>query len=701
MFDEEKDSTILPASAREYIGALMKKMRYRKKVREDVREEIAAHFEDELRDCQTDEEKEKKAEQLVEEFGDLKLLAILLRRAKKRCRPLWRRLIARTCHGIGILFMCFIFYVIWFSTGRPTIRMDYIALLNQLNQQPQVRDKHNAWPHYKKAIDLYVPPCPLVNEFISYREHGRDREEAILLKKALRENEPRVQAWLTKNQKYWDRLTAGQQRVFLKCLEYDWAPFPKTSSKSDTQWYATTFRRMAEHILKCIQEGSELTLPHPRGVLPESVHPKFPNAELKMWLQRHRIPPNNLKAVSVAVLHEAIKRFKDLPEDTRAPLTDVESDVIGSWIAQNEPAWRQFLAGSEKGYCHRPYFYESQARNKIAWKVDLQHLQSLRNLTKLGFWRSRLNESHDRIHESLEECLAIVRAGSHWKDKATLQEQLFAQSINRTGCQNILRIVSAHSLPAVDLKRLRHQLSQIYPEGYPLMNLEGARLALLDIIQRSFTEGGPGGGHLIPTQWMEFSLTAPYEQLDANDLRLLLPLVTAKSMTHAGRDETIAMLNSRYDMERKLAEMTPYQQHTSNVQTVKEMTESKARFAHRFFLINFFTHNSHWHSEFFYWNKILYEATITILAVKQWRLEKNRYPDSLCELVSAGFLTELPMDPWSDKPLGYKKTDDDFILYSVGPNFTDDGGEPGRDENGQIHFWLDNGDMVFWPQPKP
>ena len=60
MFDEENDSNILPASVREYIGALVKKMRYRRIVREDVRAEITAHFEDELVDCRTEEEKEKK-----------------------------------------------------------------------------------------------------------------------------------------------------------------------------------------------------------------------------------------------------------------------------------------------------------------------------------------------------------------------------------------------------------------------------------------------------------------------------------------------------------------------------------------------------------------------------------------------------------------------------------------------------------------
>ena len=67
---KESELQNLPACAAEYMKLVIKKMRYRKKVRLDVQTELAAHFEDELRDCATDEEKEKKARRLIEDFGD-------------------------------------------------------------------------------------------------------------------------------------------------------------------------------------------------------------------------------------------------------------------------------------------------------------------------------------------------------------------------------------------------------------------------------------------------------------------------------------------------------------------------------------------------------------------------------------------------------------------------------------------------------
>jgi len=72
----------VPENAGELIKSIIRQMRYRKEVRQEVMAELAAHFEDELRDCKTNEERDKKAQKLIEDFGDVKLLGVLLRRAK-------------------------------------------------------------------------------------------------------------------------------------------------------------------------------------------------------------------------------------------------------------------------------------------------------------------------------------------------------------------------------------------------------------------------------------------------------------------------------------------------------------------------------------------------------------------------------------------------------------------------------------------
>jgi len=553
--------------------------------------------------------------------------------------------------------------------------------------RPQVRNQDNAWPHYEKAIELYVPQSQFVKQLISYRRGGKQRENALRLKEKLQDKQQQIQAWFEKNQKYWDNINSEQQSVVLKCFDYDWVPFPKIVHQNYNDWQATPFNRMAEHVLRCINEDAELMNPHPRGLLPDQEHPGFPGDELREWLKQRKIPPNFLQAVSVAVLHEANKRYSNLPKDIRGELTDLEIEYISPWIRQNEAAWQELLAGSAKSYCYLPYTHNPNNNDKSVMSILMPPLHSLKNLARMAAWRSRIDRDQGRPQQSTETCLAIARAAGHLQGKGTLVEQLVGLAISSLAHAEIMSTLADQKISAPHLQRLQEQMSQIYPGGYPLVNMEVERLTFMDIVQRSFTDGGPGGGHLIPGSWNH------YTNLDQ---RMFMPLYTAASMVHARRDATIAKANEIYALQSEVARMTPYQRHVSDLKTADQIMYESWH-SYRFFLIGVFMPATARISEIAYRGKIYHEATVVILALQRWRLEKDQYPATLGELVTAGFLNELPMDPWSDKPLVYKKTDDDFILYSVGYNFTDDGGEYGTDRNGNFRQWSDNGDTVFWP----
>ena len=88
-------------------------------------------------------------------------------------------------------------------------------------------------------------------------------------------------------------------------------------------------------------------------------------------------------------------------------------------------------------------------------------------------------------------------------------------------------------------------------------------------------------------------------------------------------------------------------------------------------------------------------ALLATIAILRYKAEKGQLPDNLEQLVSGGYLKELPMDPYSDGPLTYKRIGDDFTLYSVGADFDDDGGV--RSDWGEG----DTADQVFWPVERP
>ncbi|MHC4184959.1 MAG: hypothetical protein ACYSR4_03380 [Planctomycetota bacterium] len=156
----------LPVSVAEFIKLIVKKMRYRRKVRADVAAELIAHFEDALKDSKTDQERDRRARQLIANFGDVKLLGVLLRRAKKRCRPLWRTILARTFQTIGALILCFVLYCVYISLGEPTININYMEEWTRL-ARPVADESLNAAPLYQKAIDAYKkePEIQIEREF--------------------------------------------------------------------------------------------------------------------------------------------------------------------------------------------------------------------------------------------------------------------------------------------------------------------------------------------------------------------------------------------------------------------------------------------------------------------------------------------------------------------------------------------------------
>jgi hypothetical protein len=66
-------------------------------------------------------------------------------------------------------------------------------------------------------------------------------------------------------------------------------------------------------------------------------------------------------------------------------------------------------------------------------------------------------------------------------------------------------------------------------------------------------------------------------------------------------------------------------------------------------------------------------AAQTGFALAVYQREHGAYPESLAALVP-DLLPTIPVDPWSGKELIYRRKDDGFVIYSVGPNQRDDGG---------------------------
>ena len=197
---EANHGTDLPPCAADFIRRVVRRMWYRRKARRDVRAELTAHFEDAVRDCATAEEKERRVRELIEEFGDARLLAVLCHRAKKRCRPLWLKALLRSGQGLGLALLYCVLCALPLSLGRPTIRVNYAEWLSN-HWRPQTPGVENAKVYYDKAAELYVEPAQGLEEKMWLRRwssFGYSDSDA-----------QSIDQWLTANQAAFGSLRQG------------------------------------------------------------------------------------------------------------------------------------------------------------------------------------------------------------------------------------------------------------------------------------------------------------------------------------------------------------------------------------------------------------------------------------------------------------------------------------------------------------
>ena len=537
----------LPVSVTQFIKLIIKKMRYRKKVREEVEAELAAHFEDELKGCKADTDRGQKAKQLVGGFGDVKLLAVLLRRAKKRCRPLWRTVAARSFQTVGVLILCFILYVVWFLTGKPVITKDYIAEFNNL-VRPVADESMNAAPLYNKAIEVF-------------EELPEDISEAL-------------------GKKYYE-------------------------------------------------------------------------------------------------------------------VTEEDKQLIGKWLTDNEQVLKQVIAGTQK-----PYYWQHYEGEEML-SVLLPYLTGFRKLAYSLRWRIQLRAEKGRYEDAFSDIKTCYRFGRHVKGtKLVLVEQLIGIAIEAIAVGNLRSILSEHQIDATTLAGLQTDFEQMLASEDFAMSFEGEKMFIYDEIQRCFTEDRFGGGHLYLTRIGQISSIGDESVPSPQNIIIesiftpeAWPRVVQVLFFHPNKQQTREAADRFYAYCDTFAQKTPAQIRAEGIDMEKETMKIVGDNV----LLSILTPALERAAEIGHRHRTNVEATITILALQRYKADKGSYPENLQQLISAGYLRQLPIDVYSGKPLVYRKTGDSFILYSVGKNFEDDGGEPGTDRDGRPRLWDDEGDSIFWP----
>lgn len=97
-------------------------------------------------------------------------------------------------------------------------------------------------------------------------------------------------------------------------------------------------------------------------------------------------------------------------------------------------------------------------------------------------------------------------------------------------------------------------------------------------------------------------------------------------------------------------------------------------------------------------NETQRRLTVTAIALKRYELRYGHLPPNLNSLVPE-LVTAIPLDPMDAKPLKYKPNPDGtYLLYSVGEDGIDSGGDP-TSTNSASEYGLWRGRDAVWPTP--
>src|SRR5690606_7175403 len=118
------DSCDLPAPTRTLICQVVRRTRLWRREKVDVARELIMHFEDGVRAGRSPDE-------LAKDFGTASTAALLIRRAKKRQRPIWWQAWRQSQRAavilFGLLLVGYLYFAIPFWMASPVPTVDYLA----------------------------------------------------------------------------------------------------------------------------------------------------------------------------------------------------------------------------------------------------------------------------------------------------------------------------------------------------------------------------------------------------------------------------------------------------------------------------------------------------------------------------------------------------------------------------------------------
>jgi len=363
-----------------------------------------------------------------------------------------------------------------------------------------------------------------------------------------------------------------------------------------------------------------------------------------------------------------------------ADLNEAEQRLLQNWLIANKDSIQKFKEASKKPF----YWIESRACNNDLRSIQIFELYGygLGELYDAILWDAKVNALNGKYSDFCEDLLMNYRASFQKCDtpRFVIVFRDSLQNLQRT-TRTTLLILKKVNIPESILDSFQKDLENLLntPKLCPSITVD--RLFPYDMLQRTYSYNADGTGRLSWEGIKDFSRYCSSANISGWEIiKFWLVGLTQKEM----KDR----IDSYYQQMESAFPINPWQLH----QTKPNFFENQLyplNFENLYLLAYGVTYRNDYYD--YYDTQSRLKALVATIALLRFQQDKGKLPNDFEELMKAGYLKELPADPYSDKTLIYKNEIHNFKIYSVGMNFKDDGG---KDETDDIVFWPP------WERPK-
>lgn len=356
------------------------------------------------------------------------------------------------------------------------------------------------------------------------------------------------------------------------------------------------------------------------------------------------------------------------PEALRSP-------EIQSWLSANRGAINEFREATK--YEFNGWYLNSADGSTIG--ALLPNLAPIRLLAKTSVIEAQAAAADGYPDQAAEIYIDTFAAGSHAGRGVTLIEGLVGVAVQGLATEKLLDLADSAG-DEVDFTALSTRMKEQFQPVRPMdeyMDME--RVSYLDTVQRAY-DYDEGSGKYVPnpTKMRELMSIAGGE--GGVEQALLLTQMASTPFETAVKEG-----NALYDRMRDAARQ-PYPQARESLRQLEQDLDTHRNSYNPFVRVMVPSLSRAHFLETR--GESGRRASLAVANLRAYHQRNGRYPDSLDEVGDADFLN----DPFSGGRFAYRRDGDNFVLYSVGGDGLDGGGQ--HDPKG------DTGDLVYWPRQR-